>query len=195
MKVILLQDIDNLGDKHEIKEVANGYARNFLIPRGLAAKADGSAIKDMERRRFYDERREKKLEEKLVKAADKISNSKLEILVKAGPEGRLYGSVGRKEIAAVLSQKFDYPIIKQRVLLTESIKKVGEFPVQVKLKDDTIVTVTVTVASDAPPEPVAEEEKAAAPEAQPAAVQDAQPEAVPQDAEPAADQAEEQEIV
>lgn len=186
MKVILLQDVDNLGDKNEIKEVANGYARNFLIPRGLVAKADKTALKEMERRRHFDDRREKKLEEKLVKAAGKIRDSKIEIETKAGPEGKLYGSVGRKEIAAALSRKFEYPIIKQRVQLTEAIKMVGDYVVPVKLKDDTIVKVTVSVVSDAPP---AEPEPQEADQAPAEEVQAAAPETVE---EPAGDSSDDQ---
>ena len=170
MKVILLQDIDNLGDKDEIKIVANGYARNFLIPRGMAVAADKVALQDLERRRIFADRREKKLEEKLVKAADKIRDSEIEILVKAGPEGKLYGSVGPKEIAAALSEKFEYAILKRRVKLADSIKMVGTYSVPVKLKDDTTVIVKIKVVSDAPPEePVAEEPAAAE---QPAPLED-----------------------
>lgn len=157
MKVILLKDVDNLGDKHEIKVVADGYARNFLIPRDLAVRADAPALKDMERRKHFDERREKKLEEKLVKAADKIRDSSIEIITRVGPEGKLYGSVGPREIAAALSEKFEYPIIKRRVKLTEGIKQVGDYVVPVKLKDDTVVNVNVKVISDAPPEEAAVE--------------------------------------
>jgi large subunit ribosomal protein L9 len=188
MKVILLQDVDNLGDKNEIKEVANGYARNFLIPRGMVAKADKTALKEMERRRHFDDRREKKLEEQLVKAAGKIRDSKIEIETKAGPEGKLYGSVGRKEIAAALSRKFEYPIIKQRVQLTETIKMIGDYVVPVKLKDDTIVKVTVSVISDAPiPEPEPKETAQAPEQEVQAAAQETVEEPAGDAAEPESD--------
>jgi len=176
MKVILRQDIDTLGDKFEIKNVAAGYARNYLIPRGLAVAADKENLKDLERRLQFEKRREIKLEQQLAKAADKIKNSNIEISARAGVEGKLYGSVSAKEIAAALTERFNYPIDKKRVKLHETLKKVGEYKIPLRLKDGLEVEITVSVVpnelsdkpEEKPEEPVAE----AAVEA-PAAVEEA----------------------
>jgi large subunit ribosomal protein L9 len=156
MKVILRQDIDTLGDKNEIKNVAAGYARNFLIPRGMAVAADDANLKDLDRRLLFAKRRESKLEQELAKAADKIRNAKIEISARAGVEGKLYGSVSAKEIAAALTEKFKYEIDKKRIKLQESLRRVGEYNVPLKLKDGLTVDIVVTIVpnelSDKPEE-------------------------------------------
>ena len=203
MKVILLQDVDNLGDKDEIKDVAGGYARNYLLPRGFAVIADKTALKDLDRRLHFAERKEKKLEAKMVKAVDRIKGSEIEIVVHAGKEGRLYGSVLPKQIAAALSEKFEWAIDKKRVKLQEPIKQIGDYVVPVQLREDTIADITVHVVSDQVDEPEeAEEEKAAdtqeaAAEGEqaeaPAAAEDEAPEETTDTAETASDgEAEEQ---
>lgn len=188
MKVILLQDVDNLGDKNDIKDVAAGYARNYLMPRGLAMAADKTGLKELERRRMFAARREAKIEKDLVKAADKIRGSSLEMLAHSGPEGKLYGSVSQKQIAAALSEKFKFEIDKKRVRIDEPIRKLGEHRISVQLKEGVIVDVTVNVKSTDPePEPEPETEVKAAAEPAPAASEPA--DAAPEPEAPTQEQA------
>lgn len=161
MKVILRQEIETLGDKDEIKNVATGYARNYLIPRGLALPADEKNMKDLERRRIFAKRREDKLEKSLAESAEKIRGAKIEIEVRAGVEGKLYGSVSAKEIAADLTKKFKMEIDKKRVKLHDPIKRVGEYTVPLKLRENLTVDIIVVVSPNAQsdkPEPVKEPE-------------------------------------
>lgn len=179
MKVILRQDIEKLGDRGDIKEVKSGYARNYLIPRGLAVAANRSNLKTLEEQKRVDERKEKKIEEKLTERADFIAGSTVEISARAGAEGRIYGSVTAAQISAALKEKFDLEIDKRRVLLDSPIKNIGEHTVNMRLSPGQEVPVKVIVTPEggipdgetddepekAPPEPEPETETAEEPQA------------------------------
>lgn len=165
MKIILLEDVDNLGDKFQKKTVAAGYARNFLIPNGLAVAATESELKNLEQKIKFAERREARIEKELAKKMAKVTGSKLEIKEHAGPDGKLYGSVSARQIAAILSEQIGLEVNKKRIGLTSPIKKAGEFPLSFKLGDGKkteIIVKVIPVGSDGEEikekvEPVAEE--------------------------------------
>lgn len=145
MEVILLKDVKRLGKAGEVKRVADGYARNYLIPRGLAVYATDAARKRIEEQAAAVARREEK--EKTV-AETRVANvGKIELVfkAKAGESGRLYGSITSADIAEQLSQKLGMEIDKRKVLLDDPIKKVGKTQVNVKLHPDVQVTVPVIV--------------------------------------------------
>lgn len=105
MKVIMLKDVENVGDKNEVKTVAAGYARNFLFPRNLAQPADEAGMKQLANRMKYAKRREAVIEAKLAQLMGKVHGAKIEVKAHTGVEGKLYGSVTAKHIAAVLTDR------------------------------------------------------------------------------------------
>ncbi|MGB9743609.1 MAG: 50S ribosomal protein L9 [Minisyncoccales bacterium] len=144
MRVILLQDIANLGKKYEIKNVKDGYAKNFLIPQGLAKPATPQALKWLE---VQKEIQQKKAEEELKKVqelASAIDGLELIIPVKVGENEQLFESIGSQKIAEKLKE-MGFEIKKTQVNLAEPIKELGEFPVKIKLEHNLEVEVRVIV--------------------------------------------------
>lgn len=132
MKVILLKDVPNLGQKDEIKEVAYGYARNFLLPQGLVKIATLEAIAEIEKEKAI---LAKKAEAELKLAQDlaqKLDGQEIEIKVKATPEGTLYAAITSTKISAVLKEH-GFNIKKEQISLKEPIKRIGEYEVLINL--------------------------------------------------------------
>lgn len=133
MRVILLQDIDKLGKKYEIKEVAEGYARNFLFPKGLVKLATKETIKWAE---LQKELVEKKAEEDLEKTQEKIAGidgQEIVIPVKTGENDQLFESVSTKRISEKL-EELGFKVKKSQIDLQKPIKELGEFPIKVKFE-------------------------------------------------------------
>jgi large subunit ribosomal protein L9 len=132
MKVILLKDIEKLGKKYEVKTVSDGYARNFLIPRGLAKPATKELIKWAEKQRELEEKRAEEELKKIQKLASQLDGQEIEFVVKMGKEGQLFESINQIKIAKKLKE-MGFEIKKNQVVLDEPIKEVGEFPVKIAL--------------------------------------------------------------
>ncbi|MCK5740835.1 MAG: 50S ribosomal protein L9 [Chlorobi bacterium] len=148
MKVILRQDVDNLGEMGSIVNVKNGYARNYLIPRGMAYYASPSALKAFEAEKKQILKR--RAEEKSVadEVAAKIAELQISIPMKVGEEGKLFGSVTSQMIADALgSRGYDY-IDKRNIVIEEAIKSLGVFDVKVKLHAEVNATMKIWVISD-----------------------------------------------
>ncbi len=146
MKVILLKDIKDIGKKYEVKEVKEGYARNYLIPKGLAKTATSSALEWAENKQ---KEVEKKAEEDLEKAqtvAGTMDGLELQILVETGEKDQLYEQIGPQRIAEEL-KKQGYNIKKTQIDLKEPIGELGEFPVKVKIEHNLEAEITVIVSS------------------------------------------------
>ncbi len=148
MKIILREDMDTLGFEGEIVDVANGYARNYLIPKGMALKANVQNVKLFETQR-------KKIEVKRVKAkedAEKIKEQLADVVVtisqKAGEEDKLFGSVTSMDIAAHL-EKQGIGIDRQKITLEKPIKALGEFEVQIRLYPEVTGSIKVVVVPEA----------------------------------------------
>jgi large subunit ribosomal protein L9 len=144
MKIVLRQDVDSLGMEGQVFDVADGYARNFLIPRGFALAATQQNLKLIEAQR-------KKIEEKRLKAKEEAEKAKLslsELVVtiaqKAGEEDKLYGSVTSMDIADQL-EKRGVQIDRKRIRLDRPIKTLGEFAVPVKLHPEVTASIKVVV--------------------------------------------------
>lgn len=133
MKVVLTQDVKNIGKKDELHEVSSGYARNFLLPRGLAVEADSTAVnivKTKESARKHHEEVELQMAKDL---AGKLEGLTITMHVKGGQSGRLFGSVTTKDIASEL-QKAGFEIDKRKLSLdTREIKDYGSYQVEVKI--------------------------------------------------------------
>ena len=133
MKVILLRDVPNTGRKHDVKEVSSGFARNFLIPKGLAIAADEESLKNLEMKKKLDaEKAEGELKE-AEKAASKLDGAEIEIAVKAGKEGQLFESVNKQKISDHLKE-MGFNISKDQIDLKSPLKETGEFPVKLKME-------------------------------------------------------------
>lgn len=144
MKVILTQDVKGLGKKGELVNASDGYARNFLFPRKLAAEANSQAMTELKNRE--DSKKHKiEVETQQAKAsADKISGKTVKVTAKAGQGGRLFGSVTAKEIAAVMKTQFGIDIDKRKITV-DDIKAFGTYPAMVKLYQGVTAEFSVTV--------------------------------------------------
>lgn len=144
MKVLLLQDVKPQGKKGDIVEVNDGYARNFLIRRGLAKEATASVINETNQRRAADEKRRKEELEAAKQAASKLEGTTVEIAIRCGENGKPFGAVTGKEIAEKLTQ-MGYDIDKKKVVLKDAIKMVGNYHVELKLYAGVTTKVIVAV--------------------------------------------------
>jgi large subunit ribosomal protein L9 len=133
MKVILLEDIKSLGKKNDIKEVSDGYARNFLFPRKKATPATLMAIKNAELKKEKETVLEKEKSEKLKTLAEKIKNHEITISAEE-KKGKLFGSITVKLIAAEL-KKADLEVYPDCIIMKEAIKKTGHYEIPVKLSE------------------------------------------------------------
>lgn len=133
MKVILKEDVKALGKKGKVCEVSDGYARNFLIPRGLAIEATQGNVQDLAHKQKQEEQRRQKEKEAALDLAARIEGMDVVLRVKVGEKGRLFGSVTNKEIAEVLEKEYQLKLDKRKIELKEPIKAIGEHQVTVKL--------------------------------------------------------------
>jgi large subunit ribosomal protein L9 len=144
MKVILLKDVENLGKKYEVKEVKDGFARNFLIPKKLVKIATKENLKWLEEKK---KELEKVAEEELKtvqKLATELDGREIIIELKKGEKGQLFQSINASYISKEL-QKIGFQIKKQQILLENKIKEPGEFPIKIKLPHNLEVEIKLIV--------------------------------------------------
>jgi large subunit ribosomal protein L9 len=144
MKVILKHDVKGLGREGDVKDVKDGYARNFLFPSGAAVKADTGALKNWERHRAEREERDRVEKDQAEATAERLRGLKLEVAVKSGEKNRLFGSVTNREIAELIARE-GIEVDRHAIHLREPIKTVGDHRVDVRLMPGLEVPVTVTV--------------------------------------------------
>jgi large subunit ribosomal protein L9 len=144
MKVILKRDVKGLGHAGDVKDVKDGYARNFLLPTGAAALADANALKNWERHRDEREAREAGMRSEAEATAGRLRELKLEVAVKAGEKNRLFGSVTNREIAELIAKE-GIEVDRHAIHLREPIKTLGDFKVDVKLIPGVDAELTVSV--------------------------------------------------
>ena len=147
MEVILREDIERVGTRGQVVKVANGYARNFLLPKRLAVAATDANRKIVEQERQAHLRREAKQKSEAEDLSKMLSGVTVTIAQKAGENDQLFGSVTAKDVADALAQK-NYTIDRRKVQLEEPIKQLGEFKVPVRLHRDVIAEVTVQVVKE-----------------------------------------------
>lgn len=146
MKIILRENIETLGKVGEMLTVKDGYARNFLIPRGLAYYASPKAIRVLESEKKQYEARMQKLKTEAELLAAKLADVQVSIAMQAGEENRLFGSVTNQMIAQDLADK-GFTIDRRAIILDEPIKTLGNFEVHIKLHPEVLATVKVWVTS------------------------------------------------
>jgi large subunit ribosomal protein L9 len=164
VKVILQDDVVNLGGRNAVVEVADGYARNYLIPRGLAMPATKGALRGLESQRRVEDRRQSRLKTHASTIAERLEKTPLRIKARVGEMGRLFGSVTTQMISSALKEQFDVEIDRHRIELGEPIKTPGAHAVPVLLPGSVRVNVNVEVVSeseDVVEEPTAQSKAAA----------------------------------
>lgn len=145
MKVILLQDVKSLGKKGELVNAADGYARNFLLPKKLAKEANAQAMNEYRNAEDSKNFKIQTLIEQAQKDKNTLDGKVLTVCAKAGSNGKLFGSITSKEVANHIKEKFGIDIDKRKVVLSSDIKTYGEFSVEVKLYTGISATLTVSV--------------------------------------------------
>jgi large subunit ribosomal protein L9 len=145
VKVILKKDIKGSGKKNEVVNVAEGYARNYLLPKGLAIEATPSNLQDLARKkRNQDKKQEKELQQAQELEA-KLKKVTLTIPVKTGEGGRLFGSISNRDIGDVLEKEKGLKVDKRKIEVDGTIKELGIYPIKIKLHPQVTVTIQVQV--------------------------------------------------
>src|SRR5215210_3985522 len=148
MQVILLQDVDNVGLRGEVVDVARGYARNFLLPRKLAETATAGALEELRRREEVRARQEARTHEEARDIAARLEQTVLRFDVKAGPTGSLFGSVTATDIADRLWTDHKIRVDRRKVDLGDSIKRVGRYEVPLEVFTDVEATLRLEVVPE-----------------------------------------------
>ncbi|MCD6270636.1 50S ribosomal protein L9 [bacterium] len=147
MKIVLLKDVNGLGSKYEVKNVAFGYAKNYLIPRGLAKKADANVVEWAEKMKEMEEEKARQDLEKVGSLVGKIDGLEVEIPVKVGEKGQLFEKISPKKIAGRLKE-MGFDIKKENIEIEREIKEVGEFPAKVKFEHNLEAEIKVILVQD-----------------------------------------------
>lgn len=145
MQVLLLRDVETLGEAGEVKKVADGYARNYLIPRGLATAATAGAVKQAELMQQAEERREAQAISEAKALAAILDGQTVSFQARAGEGDRLYGSITSGNIAEALEENTGQEVDKRKIELSEPIKDLGEHTVTIRLAAEAVASVTVVV--------------------------------------------------
>jgi large subunit ribosomal protein L9 len=144
MQVILREDVENLGAIGDVVKVKPGYARNYLLPRGLAAEASVRSLRELEHQKRVIADKRLREQKSAAAVAEKLAGATLTFSLRAGEEGKLFGSVTNQDIQRALAEH-GFTIERRRILLDEPIKVIGEHSVTVHVGPDTKATVSVTV--------------------------------------------------
>ncbi|MFO8069670.1 MAG: 50S ribosomal protein L9 [Alkalibacterium sp.] len=148
MEVILLKDIKGTGKKGETKNVSDGYARNFLIKKGLAKEATSSAKKELTMKNKAQEREEQEIFEAAKKEKEVLEDNPIEIKEKAAEDGRLFGSVTTKQIAKAIEKQLGIKVDKRKINQSIPMRTVGSQKMDIKLHKDVTAEITVSVLAD-----------------------------------------------
>ena len=144
MQVILLKDVDNLGDEGEIVNVKNGYGRNFLIPQGMALMATKGTIKAREEEERQTARKKAQKKKDAERVAKELENMEVVIAARVGEENRIFGTVTPQQLAIELAQR-GFDIDRRRIEFTEDIRVIGVYTAKVKVHSDVTANVKVQV--------------------------------------------------
>jgi len=159
MQVIFLQDVDRVAHEGDLAEVADGYARNFLIPRGLAVKATKGALRELEERRSAIERRDAEKRQKADQLAEDLSERAVIVKATAGEGQRLHGQVTAQQIADAALEQLDIAIDRRDIDIPEPIRRTGDYLIGAQLYKDVAVQLQLSVVSDRETEDAETEEE------------------------------------
>lgn len=148
MKVILKENMDNLGYIGDVVEVNKGYARNYLFPRGLAVEYTNGNLKSMEhlKQKEWEKRNREILEAKEL--ANKINNLNIIFKAKSGKDGKLFGSITNKDIAQYLVDNYQIEIDRKKIEYGDAMKKIGDYPVVIRLHKEVNARLNVIIAPE-----------------------------------------------
>ncbi len=148
MQIILLEDVDNLGSAGDVVEVADGYARNYLLPQQIANRATPENMTDWEHQQKQRQQMEDKKKRLAEETAEKIEGAALTTPARAGEEGKLFGSITTQNIADALAEKTGVEIDRRDIQLDEPLSVLGEYEVYIRLHPEVSVTIEVEVVPE-----------------------------------------------
>ena len=148
MQVILIQDVDNLGGRHELVNVKNGYARNFLIPQKLAVEANPSNLKQHEEKLKVVAKKEAAMLAELNKVIDILKAAPVKVGAKTGTSGKIFGSVTSLQIARAIRDQKGYEIDRKRISITEEVKELGIHKGSIDFGNGNLVEIEFEVIGD-----------------------------------------------
>lgn len=148
MKVILKENIKGVGKKDEVINASDGYARNYLFPKKLAVEANAENMSKLNAKKASEDRKKELEKEESKKVAEQLKNITLEIKVKAGENGKIFGGVTSKEISDNLEKQFKIKVDKKKIDMKENIKNIGLFNIEIKLYEGIVGVVKVNVVAE-----------------------------------------------
>ncbi len=148
MEIILLKDVDKVGDKHTIVTVKNGYGRNYLIPQGAALIANVSNRKRLAELRRRESAQELKMKDTYQDMANKLTGKVLKIGAKAGTSGKIFGSVTALQLATALKEQFELDIPRRKIELPDDVKSLGEYTAKLNLHPEVIADLAFEVIGE-----------------------------------------------
>jgi large subunit ribosomal protein L9 len=148
MKVFLKREVKGLGKAGEVKSVADGYAANYLLPKGLAVPATDAVIREFQQLKRIEAKKEKQDKERAGSLAERLAQTTLSFSARAGEKGKLYGSITGGDIASGLEMELGEPFDKRKVILEQPIREVGKYRVPIRLMSDVVPEITVVVKAE-----------------------------------------------
>jgi len=146
MQIILIKEVESLGDKNAVINVSDGYARNFLFPKKLAILADKSSLNELSKKVKREEAKLEKRKDEFKQIADKLHNLKVEIKADVGEENKLFGSITSQDIVEAVKELINIDLDKRQILLNEHIKVAGNKDVEVKFTSDIKATLSLLIS-------------------------------------------------
>nr|AFK79159.1 LSU ribosomal protein L9p [uncultured bacterium F25-01] len=148
MKVLLIKEVANVGQAGETKTVADGFARNFLLPRGLATLATAGALKQVDEERQVQQRKDTRAKTELSQLSSILGATSVTFKAKVGEQNRLFGSITAGDIAKAVGGKVGHPIDKRHIQLDEPIRHLGTYKVAIRVGPKASPSVTVVVEAE-----------------------------------------------
>lgn len=149
MKIIMLQDVDKVGYKHDVVDVKDGFGRNYLIPNGLAIIASKSNLGRLAEMTRREEAQEQKRLDEYRDIAKAVSGKSLEILAKAGTSGKIFGSITPLMVSTALQEQYNVEIARKKIVLPEGAKMLGEYPLTLNLHKEVTAEMTLSLTDEA----------------------------------------------
>lgn len=148
MKVVLLQDVKDLGKKEDIVNASDGYARNFLFPRKLAVEATSGKLNEISDKKQAEKNRKDKELQAAKDLADSLSKVQIVLKTKAGEQGKLFGSITNKDIADAIKAQSKMDIDKKKIVISEPIKTTGDHKIEIKVYPEVVAKITVKIVNE-----------------------------------------------
>jgi large subunit ribosomal protein L9 len=148
MKVIMLKDVDKVGDKHEVLEVKNGFGRNYLLPRGLAIIANKSNLGRLNEMIRREEAQEQKRLDVYKEMAAQLAGKTLKVGAKAGTSGRIFGSITQLSVKNALQEQFGLEVERKKIILPEEAKEIGSYQLTLRLHPEVVHEMEMEVVQE-----------------------------------------------